>query len=212
MKCFQCKTIDGIEIVFSVRDMVMDPEETKKVVNPIFEETEVNKKFLKLKQEQAIFYQNRLKSLKKKDEKGYREAVENIRRNEAQIKSLHGEIKTVYMNLVKGNSVYSLPRNCIDLNDKLLEKFKNKEDRFLTTDGKLYTVKELNKLIFSKKNEKEKEVFVKALINKAKMDSISLKNSLEVEGDEEALEKAQKHFESLKTQIESEYGQNSGTG
>lgn len=208
----------------------IDPEETKKNIRNLFEQTLEFQKQQELSQEKLEFY-NQLDFLdsaynkkvnrrtgkfmgsKKEKEKIYSQFLE-IKEKLVQLEQKiidHAKItEEIYKDLFKQNAIYSTPRNAklltIEESRKWFEKFQSlKFEERLSEDGTIVTKKDIEKERISKLSNNEKIIEKESKINALMNQVIQMRNKLEIQGDEKALEKSQEWYNLEKAKIEKLY-------
>jgi hypothetical protein len=249
---FSEEKYQGKKIVrFIGQDAPIDPEETKKIIAPLFEKTpefEEQQQLGKLKFELSKQQHDINVAYQKTNEKEQRAeltsqlitdrteelakleiqiieqlkktksdlTVEHARRTEelieleAQINEHSVKVRKVQHDLFKEHAIYSAPGNAILINEEDFKHWsalfqKLKPDEFLLENKEIITYRQKDKERIANLSPKQRKEDQHNKLERALIESVKMRNRLEILGDKEALKKSQMWYRKEKASIDQQY-------
>ncbi len=223
---FSNRRYKGQRIVKCISDKApIDPEETKKKIQPVFEKSEEYKKQQELSAQKVALFKEQHSlnveyarsfesSSKVKRREQIKKRYEAINQELAVLEDKlieHSKItERTYQELFQKKAVYSTPRNALLIDkekkeywEKALQSLKPSE--LILMDKTIITLEQIEIERIASLTDEKKEKEKNGLIAMAMSQAIQLRNQLEILNDEKALDKSQKWFEAEKAKIEEQY-------
>lgn len=198
-------------------DPPIDPEETKKKIEPIIKQTEEYKKQRKLAIEkrkligiQIQLIKEYYKSRDDKINKKYTKISKDLNILEKQLVEHNKLLNQKILDFRIQNAVYSTPKNAILIKDEDIEDWKNLLNKLesgdiLLKNKKIIKAEQLEQERIDELSKEEKEEEKASKIQYILNEAIQLRNRLEIQKNKNALKESQEWFEIEKSKIEKKY-------
>lgn len=160
------KVLGGQKIIVNFEKRPVDVEETKKVIAPLIEETDLfqDRVALLSRRVYLIAHLNEIETRKGNHQKELNSVNEDLTEVNEQLQAVSTDLKDLSEKLFSENAVYSEVRNTVIPTVEMYKTWNELQiGEFLTTEGEVLTIADIERIRISKMSREQKQAELKVV-------------------------------------------------